>query len=1182
MNNTTQLTQAKTWLKRYPLPLWFGLSLAAAPLLTAQDDEQPTIELSPFEVDASQDRGYRATSTLAGTRINSSLRDVGSAVSVITREFLDDIGATGNEDLLLYTTSTETGGVGGNFGGEESTNLLRPNTNNRVRGLEAADNTRDFFLTDLPWDGYNVERVDMQRGPAAILFGLGSSAGVINNTTTGATFRDTTKAIHRYGSYGSQRVSVNLNRVIMEDELAFRVAAVDDHKKFRQEEAWSKDQRTFVAVKYEPSFLKTDSATTTITANYEKGKSSSNRPRSRPPLDRLTPWWNSYSSGDDSWPAQLTADPFFANNGHLKTESDANEVTTILSANPYFGEFFTAGPVLYFEGNESFPFYGSVPTEHESDLWTIGEDGLVEANNGTDLPFYRGQFQIEGFPQTARDLGLPLAQYGGYNDKSITDRSIFDFKNHLLDGPNKREWRDFSVYNAKIAQTFLNGRVGIEAAIDKQDYADGQTSPFSWGQAITVDLNENYPDGSPNPNVGRPYILNRANFSNNSTSRDRESTRVTAFAKVSADDFMDGDSFLGKLLGNHNFTAMASEDSFEQGEETWKKWVPGNDYSVYQGETTIASNMREIAVAAYIGGDLRGVSSPTNLNLSPVTRVLNPYNVGSIRIWDSHWANVGLDPSSPYTNFWDADADPSVQANNPDNYIGWVDYPIQILSDEQGNRDQIRTLARRFRTETESQAFVWQGFLWDGAIVPTYGYRTDKSDAFSVDAPVTNDAFRVPDPSSPDYVFPATPGNTVDESSDSWSVVVHTEKFFPNTDLPGNARVSLFYNESSNFKPDATRVDHLNRPLGPPSGDTTDYGFVIEAFNGKVNFKMNKFENNSKFSSFDPGNLWMLGTIETSLFVAANRDNASLNDLPGYEDAWRDYANNPWPGQTAEEAAQYQAEVVAAGLANIAPQEFWDAWGATQSDERWMSSWWDPWSGTDPGAVPANFTSTTDRTAKGTEYEINIQPTNNWDIAVNAAQIESVNTNLSGSLREWVDARNEVFNGRAGDLRYWWAGDTFTLSDRWNRDFYSGYQLAIQKEGTRVDELREWRFNATTNYRFTEGRFKGFTVGGSVRWEDEVGIGYPQSEATDPESGNTFAVFDINNPWMAPSETHVDLFARYQMKLQNDMNWSIQLNVRDITADGDLIAVDVQPDGSPAAFRIGADTTWFLTNTIEF
>ncbi len=1180
MNNDIKLIPKHSCFSQALPAVICGASLFVAPFLAAQDEaNDEIIELSPFEVDASQDRGYRATSTLGGTRINTSLRDVGSAISVVTRELLDDLGATGNESLLQYTTSTETGGVGGNYGGDEATNLLRPNTNNRVRGLQAADNTRDYFLTDIPWDGYNVERVDMQRGPNAILFGLGSPAGIINNTTTGATYSNKTEFKHRYGSYGSQRVEFNLNREIFEDELAVRVAGVKNHEKFRQEEAWSRDERGFLAVKYEPSFLKTDSARTTITANYEKGQTDSNRPRSRPPIDRLTPWWNSFIDGTVSWPAQATSDPFLARNGYLESQSEAVQGDAILTTNPYWGEFFTAGPVLYFDG-DSTPFYASVPTPDESDFWTIDENGDVETANGTGRPFYRGQNQIESYDRIAADLGLPLAQFGGYKTKSLTDRSIYDYKNHLLDGPNKREFREFDVYNVKIAQTFLEGRIGIEGAIDEQDYEDGQTSPFAWGQSITVDLNESYPDGSPNPNVGRPYVLNRANFSNNGNEKNRESTRITAFAKLEADDFMDGDSFLGKLFGKHNFTAMSSSDTVEEAQESWKKWVPGLAYTDYTGEQTIASNLREMAVASYIGPDLRGVSSPTNLNLSPVSRLLNPSTVGTVRLWDSHWNGGAIDPAADWTNPWTGDVE--TQSDNPDNYIGWVNQPISILSDENGDRDSIRTLARKNKQEIESEAFVWQGFLWNGAVIPTYGYRKDTSDSFGVDAPVTNDPYRVPDPSSPLYVYPDTPGNSVSGSSDSWSVVVHTDRLFPEASLPGNSRVSLFYNESSNFEPSSNRVDHLNRPLGPPSGDTTDYGFVIEAFEGKVIFKMNKFETNAKDSSFDPGNLWMLGTIETSLFVAANRDSASLNDLPGYDAAWQDYSANPWAGQTPEQAQQWQEETVAAGLANIAGDEFWSAWGATKTDERWQSGWWDPWSGTDPGAVPANFTSTTDRSAEGTEYEINIQPTDNWDIAINAAEVEAVNTNLSGSLREWVDARNEVFNGRAGDLRYWWAGDTFTLKDRWNRDFFSGYQLAIQKQGTAVDELREWRFNMSTNYRFTEGKFKGLDVGGSLRWEDEVGIGYPQSEVTDPDSGVTVAAFGINNPWMAPTETHIDLFARYRMKLRNDIDWSIQLNIKDLTADGDLIAVDVQPDGTPAAFRIGADTTWFITNTFSF
>lgn len=1167
-------------IKDYGRPLLFGLPFLALPFSVAQDDDE-VFELSPFEVDASQDSGYRATSTLGGTRINTSLRDVGSAISVITKEFIDDIGATGNESLLQYTTSTETGGVGGNFGGSESTNLLRPNTNNRVRGLQNADNTRDFFLTDVPWDGYNVERVDMQRGPNAILFGLGSPAGIINNTTTGANFSNSNEFKHRYGSYGAQRASFNLNRVLFEDELAVRVAGVRSHDKFRQEEAWSRDERGFIAVKYEPSFLKSDSARTTITGNFEKGNTNSNRPRSRPPEDRITPWWNAYSNGDISYPAQATAEPFEARNGYKKEENVDDQGGRILTDNPYWGEFYIGGPVVYFDQDESTPFYATVPTEDESDYWAIGADGVRESAPGLGRPFYRGQNEMAPFDIVARDLGLPLSQFGGYKRKSLTDRSIYDYKNHLIDGPNKREFRDFEVYNVKLAQTFLNGRVGIEGAIDEQEYADGQTTPFGWSQSIGVDINERYPDGSDNPNVGRPYLLNRANFTNNASEKNRESSRLTAFAKLRADDFMKEGSWLTRLIGNHNFTAMSSRDTVEEAQKQWKKWVPDVAYSDYAGDQSIAANNREVAVAAYIGGDMRGVSSPSGLNLSPVTRLLNPYNLGTTRFFDSHWKGGGPDPAADWDNPWTLET--GAQHDNPDNYVGWIDHPITLLSDEGGNRDQMYTLARKNKQEIESEALIWQAFLWDGAVVPTYGHRKDSSDSYGMDAPYGDEVYFVPDPSSPLYVYPDDPGNSVAGSSDSWSVVVHTDKFFPDLKLPGNSRVSLFYNESSNFEPSANRVDHLNRPLGPPSGDTTDYGFVIEAFDGKVIFKYNRYETNAKDASFDPGGLWFLGSAETSLWVAGKRDEASLLNKPGYDADWQDYRNNPWPGQTPDEAHQYQVEVVDAALANIAPQEFWTAWNAEASEERWMSSWWDPWSGGQPGATPANFTSTTDRSSEGEEFEFNIRPVDNWDIAINASRTEAVNTNLAGSLREWVDDRNEVFNGRAGDIRYWWAGDRYTIGDRWNSVFYSGYQLALQKQGTAVDELREWRFNMVTNYRFTEGKFKGLNVGGSLRWEDEVGIGYPQFLKTD-EAGNELAGFDIENPFMAPTETHVDLFARYTMKLKNDIEWSIQLNVRDITADGELIAVNSQPLSGygGAEYRISGDPTWFLTNTFSF
>ncbi len=1232
------------------------LTLLLMPLAfsqSAEEEESEIFELSPFTVEASEDQGYRATSTMAGTRIRTDLKDVGSAISVVTAEFLRDTGAVDNETLLKYTVSTETGGIGGSFGGSEQQNLLNPNANNRVRGLTSADNTRDYFTTDIPWDGYNVSRVDLQRGPNSILSGLGSPAGIINNSTIGAVFDNDGEVQVRFGSYGSRRLQFRLNKVILEDELAVRLAAVDKHDKFRQQEAWSEDSRLYLALKYDPRFLQSETMVTSLSGNFESGDIESNRPRSRPPVDQLTAWWNEYTDGNGvTWPSQIVAHPLaFTGTSQLPDGSlppgpvlsDGSIGQNISFNNPYYSENYTDGPILYFgnqdqgDGNPTYFSVPGIPSTDANVVFVDPDGNISQDSGGTNIPFYRSVQSVSSTAAAALALGRPLAQFGGYGPEYIFDRSIFDYKNHLLDGANKSEFQEFEAVNLKLSQTFWGNRLGYEVAIDRQDYLSGQESPFGWQPSITIDTNTHLADFAPNPNVGRAAIFSRTQGSANSTERLRESRRATVFAELREGDLFESDTFLGKLIGKQRVTALRSGDDLEFKSLGWKNWLPGNDYRSFVGVPDVTNNQSEIMAAVYLSGDLRNTASPQGLNLSPLTK-LNPTAATSIRTWDSNW-----DPSNPLTvdylqsqwvNPWTVPAfapgvdtegvfpyqnQIGVQENNPSNYVGWVDRPISVYTSDSGHRDELYTSSASQYSEVRSEAFVWQGFFWDSAIVPTYGYRKDEQLAYSGSAPRSNDpllanpdarSVYLPGVQNPNYTDssfladnPGThplygvPDPVYEGSTESWSVVLHTAKFLP--ELPLNTKISLFYNESSNFQPGQKRVDHLNQPLSPPSGETTDWGFLVSTFEDKVSLKVNFYENTIEGASFNPGNLWYLGTAETSLFSAAMRDNAFLQDTPGWNDSWRGYANSPYQAgdapwenyldemgeasrdQTVEEALAWQQRAVGAAIENIAPDEFWNAWGATQSDQRWQSGWWDPWNET-TGAQPVGFTSTSDLISKGTEIELSLRPTDNWNIAINAAKTEATRDNIAGSLKEWVEARNLVHNSDAGDVRLWWSGDrNNTLKTRWNSAFYSTYQLALQQEGQTVSELREWRFNLVTNYKFSDGMFKGVNLGGSYRWEDEVGIGYPQFE-TVSEAGNRIIGYDIDNPIMGPSESHFDLWAGYEFKLNDSLDWRIQLNVRDVFAEGGLIATSVQPDGTIATYRLEADPTWSLSNTISF
>jgi outer membrane receptor for ferric coprogen and ferric-rhodotorulic acid len=283
----------------------FGLSCSAeaqqvnpasAPAPAAKDEE--TLVLSPFQVNAEQDTGYLASTAQSGTRLRTELKDIASSISVVTKDFMNDIGATDLGGLLVYTLGTEVNGVGGNF--SDAGTVANPSGNEtdydgafanagpstRVRGLTSADMSRDFFITSIPLDGYNTDRVEISRGPNAMLFGLGSPAGIINNSLITANLRTRKSTVElRTDKYGSFRTALDHNQVLVRDKFALRVATVYEDNQYKIEEAWRRNKRAFLTGTYRPF------RNTTIRVAGEIGAVDSNMPETRPPYDAYTFWW---------------------------------------------------------------------------------------------------------------------------------------------------------------------------------------------------------------------------------------------------------------------------------------------------------------------------------------------------------------------------------------------------------------------------------------------------------------------------------------------------------------------------------------------------------------------------------------------------------------------------------------------------------------------------------------------------------------------------------------------------------------------------------------------------------------------------------------------------------------------------------------------------------------------------
>jgi hypothetical protein len=164
-----------------------------------------------------------------------------------------------------------------------------------------------------------------------------------------------------------------------------------------------------------------------------------------------------------------------------------------------------------------------------------------------------------------------------------------------------------------------------------------------------------------------------------------------------------------------------------------------------------------------------------------------------------------------------------------------------------------------------------------------------------------------------------------------------------------------------------------------------------------------------------------------------------------------------------------------------------------------------------------------------------------------------------------------------GDLRIWGPGGSATARENWDGFADGDLKARLAEQGTVVPENRLWHVNVITNYDFREGRLKGWSVGGAVRFQSGSTLAYK------PVQNANFISYDLSSPYTDAEETDFDLWIGYQRRIfHNKINWRAQLNVSNLGVGNELVPVTVQPDGTPAAYRIRPPQQIFLSNTFSF
>ncbi|MGI2030862.1 TonB-dependent siderophore receptor [Rhizobium panacihumi] len=124
-------------------------------------------------------KGYVAKQTKAGSKTDTPLNEVPQAVSVVGREELEDRGVVNKVDeALRYTAGVATQ----NFGTDPDTDWYY------IRGFDASQtgvyldglNLFAYGFGNFQVDPFMLERVDILKGPASVLYGGANAGGIVD------------------------------------------------------------------------------------------------------------------------------------------------------------------------------------------------------------------------------------------------------------------------------------------------------------------------------------------------------------------------------------------------------------------------------------------------------------------------------------------------------------------------------------------------------------------------------------------------------------------------------------------------------------------------------------------------------------------------------------------------------------------------------------------------------------------------------------------------------------------------------------------------------------------------------------------------------------------------------------------------------------------------------------------
>ena len=186
---------------------------------------------------------YNPPTAVSATKIEAPLRDIPQTVNVVPQSVLRDQAAQSMQDVLKVVP-----GIGLSHGDGQRDQVT-------IRGFSAiADQFVDGLRDDALYfrDLSNVEQVEVIKGPASVLYGRGSSGGLINRITKKPGI-DLSEVSVQAGSWNQRRAEFDLARAPSDSRWAFRLTGATERADSYRDQQFLDRQAIAASVLFKPS-----------------------------------------------------------------------------------------------------------------------------------------------------------------------------------------------------------------------------------------------------------------------------------------------------------------------------------------------------------------------------------------------------------------------------------------------------------------------------------------------------------------------------------------------------------------------------------------------------------------------------------------------------------------------------------------------------------------------------------------------------------------------------------------------------------------------------------------------------------------------------------------------------------------------------------------------------------------